>query len=149
MFETSELDTDAQQRASTLVAALSDQGVVIPSDSELCREYILYGEQAKVPILHIVVKKMCESKYLHEYCNFDLGYSMAKGIITFHIGNAVAQKKWMEMVRKCVLLTTGSTKFPRTWPWLQNVSARAWKAKHDRTLSLVDPIVPDIYFRHQ
>jgi len=139
----------AQKRAKELAAALWRFKIVMPDDSELCREFILHGERAKVPDLHTVVVKMCESKYLHEYCNFDLGYAMAKGIITFHRGRAVAQSKWREMIRKCVLLTTGTTKFPRTWPWLQNTTPAAWKAKNDRTLSLVDPIVPDIYFRKQ
>jgi hypothetical protein len=56
-----------------------------------------------------VVRLMAEGKYLHEYCNFDLGYQIAKGIVAYNVeltGEIFPQKQWLEIVRNCVLLTT-------------------------------------------
>ena len=128
-------------RSTELRALLHSAGIAsIPRDSILCSDYIQLGENARVTDVQEIVKKMCECKYLHEYCNFDLGYHMAKGVITYR-GAAIPRDQWRELVNKCVLLTTGLTRFPPQWPWLNNITPNAWKKDHDRTSSLLDPAI--------
>ena len=128
-------------RRTELHTLLNNAGIAsIPKNSVLCSDYIQLGKNARVTDVQAIVKKMCESKYLHEYCNFDLGYHMAKGVITYR-GAAIPRDQWRELVNKCVLLTTGPTRFPPQWPWLSNITPNAWKKDNDRTSSLLYPAI--------
>ena len=135
-----DLSPEQQLRYTTLATALAHEGVALRSDAQVCTDWIEHGAQAKIPALHDVVRLACESRFLHEYCNFPLGYSMAKGILKAR-GSKYPQKQWLEVIRRCVLLTSGEGRFPSIWPWQQNITPEAWKAFFDRTESICNPTV--------
>jgi hypothetical protein len=71
-------------RRIQLHMAMMAVGVAPRSDSNVCADFILRGPEADVGVLSDVVRLMCESKYLHEYANFALGYQMALGVLKYH-----------------------------------------------------------------
>ena len=134
-------------RADELVAALEAAGVQMPMDSTLCWAYITQDDDARRLNLSDVVVKMCESKYLHEYCNFELGYGIARGVVQYR-GAPFPQDQWREVIRRCVLLTSADGRFQQPWPWTAGITAEMWKRQFDRTPSLTDPTVRNIYPSH-
>jgi len=54
-----------QLRHEELVRALHEAGLELRSDSKLCEKYIRYGTED----LNYVVRRMCQMKYLFDYCN--------------------------------------------------------------------------------
>lgn len=136
------------QRAQSLLILLQTKNFhSIPHESALCANYIFHGQNARVNDINAIVQKVCEGKFLHEYCNFELGYAMAKGIITFKFKRPIPQDKWRELIRQCVLLTSLHKSFPSVWPWMHNIpiSPSEWKKVNDISHLLLNPSVPDIY----
>ncbi len=130
-----------ETRKAYLCELLEANGLTLQSDSELCRDYIERGDSAKISDPLMIVQRMCEAHYLHHYANSDLGYALAKGIVTYYIGQAVDRRQWKEMVRKCCLLTMWDVKFPtKSWPWIEEISIEEWKKHTDRTEDLLNPI---------
>ena len=116
------------QRRSQLLHALRNVGVEPRQDSYLCKAWVETGAGN----LESVVQAMCEAKYLHEYCNFRLGYNLARGALKYH-GSKLPQPQWLQLVRNCVLKTTSTEAFPLSWPWQVGISPAQWKEVWDRT----------------
>lgn len=104
--------------------------ISIRDDSNLCWDYIFHGNNALTP--SEIVLKMKKAKYLHEYCNFDLGFQIAKNT---KIG-ILNKDDWLALVRRCVLLTTDIKRYPQTWPWELRISPEKWKKLHDVSYSI-------------
>jgi hypothetical protein len=118
--------------------ALERVGVILRDDSIVCADFIDKGFDADVGNLADVIRLMCEAKYLHEYCNYALGYQMALGVLKYN-GSRYPQKQWFEVVRRCVLLTCGDGRFPSRWPWQSGITPQAWHDLFDRTQSISKP----------
>ena len=130
--------SDQEIRRARLLTTLKWVGVEPRDDSFVCAEWIAKGDAAQVNTLDAVVHCMCEAKYLHEYANFQLGYQMALGVLKHH-GKKYPQKQWFQVVRQCVLLTSGNGQMPTFWPWLYGITPEVWKQAYDRTQQISNP----------
>lgn len=126
------LRLEKEDRRSQLINALGELELTLRDDSFICHDYIENGERANIPNVHNIVQKMAQARYLHQYCNFKLGYQIAHGVMRYN-GSHFPQQKWFEVVSRCVLLTTVDGKFPSEWPWLRGVSPADYKRRHDLT----------------
>lgn len=59
------LKSTKSERKKVIIKALSDKGVELRTDSNLCKKYINQDEGD----LYEIVERMCELKYLYEYCD--------------------------------------------------------------------------------
>jgi hypothetical protein len=69
------------ERKERLVAALTAAGLELRGDSSLCDGYIegtLRDDRDNSWDIDSIVKRMCEMKYLYEYCNFNEVYKECK-----------------------------------------------------------------------
>jgi hypothetical protein len=132
--------TRAIQRRRNLLLALDQMGIQFREDSIVCKSWIQHGKGGRCPNLDTVVLLMCQAKYLHEYCNFDLGYEFAMGAVR-HNGHRFPRHVWYHVLRQCVLSTTTSRCFPYVWPWLQQipVEPRDWLQRYDASPYILSP----------
>lgn len=65
-FLESQAHNTSQNRKKELVKALSEMKLELRSDSKLCKKYIDTGDYD----INYVVERMCQMKYLYEYCDF-------------------------------------------------------------------------------
>jgi hypothetical protein len=61
------LENERRERQQQVITALQDAGLELRSDSKLCQKYI-DGEPVN---LADVVKRMCQMRYLYDYCNMN------------------------------------------------------------------------------
>ena len=121
------------RRKDILTGALLMVGIQeVRRDSSVARKWIMGSEDLA---LDAVVEHICRAKFLHEYCNFDLGYHIAKGILEWH-GSRFDKQHWLNIIQRCVLLTSTGV-FPERWPWLDDVSPQQWKSIHDHTSTFI------------
>lgn len=130
-----ELILNAEQiaRKEALESHLSAVSLTLRKDSDLCWDFILYGQQSLN--CEQIRDQMCKAHYLHNYCNFWLGRHIAynttqarKIKLEFH--------KWQELINHATLLTTKLKQFPEEWPWLKGITAAEWKKANDLTDNL-------------
>jgi hypothetical protein len=107
-----------QGREDELVAALTDAGLNLRSDSKLCHGYI-DGTLTDVWTVPQIVKRMCQVKYLFEYCNID----------SFLNDLRKEYREWGEYYNSEDLFDEAETKalrkrraetgsaYPDIWPW--------------------------------
>ncbi len=131
-----ELTADQQKRYQVLCQALEEENLAFRPDSDLSWDFIFHDQRARVPDLQSIILKMKKAKYLHEYCNFELGYNIAKNTVDLRSG-LLPREDWLALVRKCVLMTTTSRRYPKTWPWDEGISAEDWKIDNDLTAEIV------------
>lgn len=128
------LNEEQVKRKEELKLKLVNSGLTLRDDSDMCWDYIYYGAKAKQINVDYIVLMMARAQYLHQYCNFKLGYKLAQNTAK---NNASEGKKslnyncWLDLVNRCVLATTRMKKFPDRWPWLEGISKEEWKARHD------------------
>ena len=103
------------QRNTELHSALQSMGLEFRTDSKLCQMY-LNGE---ISNLQDVVKRMCEMKYLYDYCHMeecrDIAYRQycddkKHG---YWSGESVS-----EMAEDIALRKYSNGRFPNRWPWM-------------------------------
>lgn len=116
-------EEEKEDRRQQLEEALYRAGVELREDSVMCDKY-LEGTAS----LREVVDHMCEAKYLHEYCNFPLGFQLALGVLRYN-GHKFEQQRWFEVIRRSVLFVSGEDSFPNPWPWQRApaITPNAWK----------------------
>lgn len=132
-------------REEELQVALSELGLTLREDSTLCRNYIEYGDKADISNVDLIAHRMAETRYLHEYCNFNLGYNLARGVIRY-LNGPMPPPQWQETIRQCVLLTSNAGEFPPSWPWLQGLSPQEWRQEFDKTTRITSPTVPAAFY---
>jgi len=120
--------TEKMDRKQELKTELSNKGLVLRNDSVLCDEYI---EGTSENSLEYIVQKMCEMKYLYEYCNMKACKKKARrdadmhyyypGMIT-DLATSMALNKYSNGV------------FPDVFPWL----------KIDQESGLLNETHPDV-----
>jgi hypothetical protein len=123
-----DLDERQQERFNVLEKALAEAQLGMRYDSDLFWDYVFHGDRARISCVATIVLKMKKAKYLHQYCNFSLGYEIAKNSIA-----TVPKQEWLSFVRRCVLSTTTLQAYPSQWPWELNIDPMTWKLTHDRT----------------
>jgi len=65
----------SEKRKHNLIITLRKHGLALRSDSKLCEGYI--DGSIKDYTLDEIADRMCEMKYLYEYCDFDSAYQKA------------------------------------------------------------------------
>jgi hypothetical protein len=117
-----ELTVEQEQRFAQLSDALKLVGLVVRQDSELCWDFILYGDEAKVTTdVADISQRMAKAEYLHKYCDFQLGYEIAQNTAKKRVKSGqplLPQQHWFQCINECVLQTTLLGTYPDVWPWL-------------------------------
>jgi len=67
-----------EQRKEILVDALKEYKLTLRADSQLCEEYI--NGRLKNMSIDDIVQRMCQMRFLYEYCDFNKCYNEAKKI---------------------------------------------------------------------
>jgi hypothetical protein len=104
-------------RKAELISALAECGLELRDDSKLCKKYI-DGTISREYTLESVVKRMCEMKYLYDYCDMDGAYE-------------IAHKEYYEVLNagyfpdvdilteaEHIALRKNGGRYPARWPWL-------------------------------
>jgi ribosomal protein S8 len=100
------------------------------SDSSLCNKYI-DGTLEKEWTLEKISQKMCEMKYLYDYCNLvnimhSISYDKIREWKEYNPNNTIMGPRF-EIAKQIALEKSGS--FPIVWPW-------NYKIKDDRKILL-------------
>lgn len=96
-------------RRKKLSAALKKSGLKLRNDSRLCENYIHDGEHD----INDVVERMCQMKYLFEYCN------IRRKIKEIKKNAYIAKNELFDIAEENILREQGG-KYPEQWPWLSN-----------------------------
>lgn len=111
---------DQMKRKQLLVNALQEQGLELRNDSVLCEQYI-EGDSGilKEWSINSIVERMCEMKYLYDYCHMhsmlDEAYHEQKEEREqgYYPDMSVAELAEMKALEKY-----SNNKYPNPWPWL-------------------------------
>lgn len=134
-MEEQKLSPQAQERHQQLLTELQKHQLDIPPDSKLAWEYIMWGDQAGTTNVQEICTKLAIAKYLHEYANFNLGYQFAIATIRYR-GQKFPKEEWVQIINRCVLLTTKTRQFPNPWPWVDGITPDEWKKENDVSAEL-------------
>ena len=101
-------------RQNELIKALKEKGLELRSDSVLCKKYINNNKNLKLT-LNNVVDRMCQMKYLYEYCNMEkIKNSVYNEYIKLeHFPNRVSVEAEIRALDKY-----SNGKYPDSFPWL-------------------------------
>ena len=91
-------------RQDKLIKALNKVGLELREDSNLCKEYINGSNENK---LKDVVDRMCQMKYLFEYCHMDECKKKVSKYDNFNKAENLALKKY------------SNGNYPEKYPWLE------------------------------
>lgn len=105
------LSSAEQKRRDELARALAKYGLPLRFDSRLAQDYIFQG----VGTIALIVRRQCEAKFLHEYCDYARGFCNAQASKPWP---DMSRSEWLFHVRMCVLATVHRDGFPAQWPWL-------------------------------
>lgn len=102
------------ERKQELIDALDEYGLELRSDSKLCEKYIKLLDSD----LDYVVRRMCEMKYLYEYCNMkkELKEVEREHIQTLNAGYVPDMSVFQE-AEDNILRRIGD--YPEEWPWIE------------------------------
>jgi hypothetical protein len=131
-MDLSTLTGEQQNRYKQLEKSLEDELINFRKDSDLCWDFVFHGDRARVTHIPTIVIKMKKAKYLHEYCNFELGYKIARNTAGSKY-NKLPKEEWLTLLRRSVLLTTLQRGYPQIWPWEKDITPANWKIENDRT----------------
>jgi hypothetical protein len=133
-------------RRHVLMRELSKYGLHLRSDSQLCNEYIEYGEDAQYNDVNTIVSKMCEAHFFHFYCNHEVGHLIAVNTKRHRKSRhrrRYSGQQFLRLLRRCILLTTRYNRLPDIWPWTVDISPQEWRHHHDIShLLLANPNTP-------
>ena len=129
-----------EERKEELVALLRKNGLEWRDDSSLCRLYMLLGGSTLFNDPKQIAHKMAEARYLHNYCNFELGRRIAmntRDAREAQGGKKYNRQQFLNLLRRCVLLTTSLDRFPWKWPWLNDTPPDVWMSRFDVSKALL------------
>ena len=99
-----------EKRRVHLTALLSKYGLELRDDSKLCQGYINGTVKDKSP--EWIVSRICQMKYLYDYCDMKSAFKAAKQLKTENPDIFVK-----ETAERIALSKVGGT-YPRQFPWL-------------------------------
>jgi hypothetical protein len=106
-------------RKKELVEALEEKGLEFRADSKLCEKYINGGtlKNSQYKDLFAIVKRMCQMKFLYDYCDMDKAFKIAKNEQRheMHEGHYHGEPLH-ELAEEYALEEKGG--YPKKWPWL-------------------------------
>jgi len=107
------------ERKKLLIDELNKKGLTFNYKNLLYQNYI--NGKSKINIYNIV-KKMCENKYLFEYCNYKKIKEDLYNTYLNDINNVKINKNFINNEAKKIALKTWSNdKYPDIFPWENNV----------------------------
>ena len=103
------------QRKEELVNALKAYGMVLRSDSELCKKYIDGDLNETDWTVSDIVRRMCEMRYLYTYCHFQECKNQ--------VYNEFRYDKYMmyqisDEAEKMALQKYSNGRYPSVFPWM-------------------------------
>lgn len=106
------------KRKAKLIKSLNNYGLELRSDSELCKKYIA----GDIKELDDVVHRMCQMKYLYEYCHMDecknIAYKNHIDELNAGYGPDCSVSEAAEFI---ALNKYSNRKYPDVWPWMKNL----------------------------
>ena len=105
------------QRKKNLIEKLKEKKLELRSDSYYCNSYINYDMYS----IDIVIQKMCEAKFIHEYCNIKKAYDIFYNNKYKYYNNINNKNDIKRIVNKIALNSSGYSDFPKKWPWLDSL----------------------------
>lgn len=103
------------KRKTDLTNALENIGLVLRNDSKLCQMYI----DGKTDDLDNVVRRMCEMKYLYDYCHMDECKDIAYKEHCDEIkAGYYPDFSVSEIAERIALKKYSNGKYPINWPWM-------------------------------
>lgn len=99
-------------RSDMLKQALNQMGVQLRSDSTYCKGYI--NGDVKDPI-DTIVNRMCQMKYLYEYCNMD---ECKEEVYLSYKDEYIEPFEISDEAERLALERYSNGKFPKIFPWL-------------------------------
>ena len=106
-----------QSNREKLINALSDHGLELRTDSKLCQQYI-DGELTEWT-LEAVVQRMCQMKYLYDYCDMDQAYQEAREKQIEELNAGYFPDCSIFDQAEMIALEKVQGKYPEEWPWIQ------------------------------
>lgn len=108
------LQMTKDDRKKEIQAALSNVGLKLRADSKLCRGFIEFNSGD----LDEIVSRMCEMKYLYEYCNMKKELTKVE-ILQAEIYEAGYIPDWSVFEEaEMNILNSIDGNYPDVWPWL-------------------------------
>ena len=108
-------NTASEKRKTKLIKALNVMGLELRSDSNLCKKYI----DGDVKDLQGVVKRMCQMKYLYDYCHMDecreIAYEQQCDELN---AGYFPDCSVSDQAEGIALRKYSNGKYPDNWPWI-------------------------------
>ena len=104
-----------EERKSQLVQLLADKGLVLRDDSSLCHGFINGTVNDKTP--EWIVQRMCEMKYLFEYCDMTSAFTEARNDYEYEFDFIELGKSLLDVAEEIALEKIGGS-YPDKFPWL-------------------------------
>lgn len=128
------LYNERTKRKIELSEKLNKMKLELRNDSYFCNSYI-YNNRYNVDD---VVNKMCEAKYLHEYCDIKAIYTHYN-FDYYYDGEKLSK----EEANKLALRRTKLKTFPIKFPWLDKCDPLKWKKNMDKLIPLWNKFLSD------
>jgi len=114
-----EIMNNERKRRTALIKALGECGLELRNDSELCSGYI---DGTIEDSLEWVVKRMCQVKYLYEYCNIkayfnEAGQSVREEYREMH--EPIPKGAVFEEAERLALKKYNKGRYPEKFPWMK------------------------------
>lgn len=108
------------KRKEKLVSELRKVGLTLRDDSVLCQNYI-DGDDSED--LEWIIYRMCQMKYLYEYCNMDECKDEAyEEYCNIRAEGYYPDFKVSEKAEEIALKKYSNGKYPKVFPWLKNLN---------------------------
>jgi hypothetical protein len=110
------------ERLNNLVTALENVGLELRNDSKLCDGYIdgVLGKNDGWTI-PTIVNRMCQMKYLYEYCDMEGAYQKAKKEYIEELKAGYYPDVSVEEMAEEIALKKQGGRYPNDWPWLKRI----------------------------
>jgi hypothetical protein len=106
---------NSEKRRTKLIKALEEFGLELRPDSRLCSGYI--NGTIKDWNIKRIVRRMCQMKYLYEYCNMEACYQeLYNEDDDEYFYNDNYRERILERAEALALSRVGG--YPDQWPWL-------------------------------
>lgn len=105
-------------RKKDLHAALQANGLKLRKDSKLCNGYIdgTLREKWSIPS---IVNRMCQMKYLYDYCDMNNAYENEKALNDEEFNAEYFPDVPIIDLAEDIALKRNGGKYPDVWPWLK------------------------------
>jgi hypothetical protein len=104
-----------EKRKIKLINALNNMGLELRNDSKLCSKYI----DGEIKDLQGVVKRMCQMKYLYDYCHMDECRDIAYEQYCDELNAGYFPDcSVSDQAEDIALRKYSNGKYPENWPWL-------------------------------